>query len=82
MRDALMFYVAQIGPAPPGEALGKEEQHIAARMWGSWMDLTRSNASQNVHRFYRIEVMPGLWGDWALVREWSRIGQPGQVRLR
>ena len=47
---------------------------------GVGMDLTRIDASQNVHRFYRIEVVPGLFGDWSLVREWGRIGQPGQVR--
>jgi hypothetical protein len=41
-----MFYVPQISPAPPGKAVEKEEQHIAARMWGWWMDLTRINASQ------------------------------------
>ena len=45
------------------------------------MDLTRIDASQNVHRFYRMEILPGLFGDWSLVREWGRIGQPGQVRV-
>ena len=25
--------------------------------------------------------MPGLFGDWSLVREWGRISQPGQVRV-
>jgi predicted DNA-binding WGR domain protein len=45
------------------------------------MDLTRIDASQNVHRFYRIEISPGLFGDWSLIREWDRIGQPGQVRV-
>ena len=60
MREALIFYVPQISPAPPGKAVEKEEQHIAARMWGWWMVLTRINASQNVHRFYRTEAMPGL----------------------
>jgi len=28
-----------------------------------------------------MEIMPGLFGDWSLVREWGRIGQPGQVRV-
>lgn len=45
------------------------------------MDLTRTDASQNVHRFYRMEIMPGLFGEWSLVREWGRIGQSGQVRV-
>jgi predicted DNA-binding WGR domain protein len=34
----------------------------------------------NKNRFYRIQVVPGLFGNWALVREWGRIGQPGTVK--
>jgi predicted DNA-binding WGR domain protein len=45
------------------------------------MDLTRVDPSQNLHRFYRMEIMPGLFGDWALVREWGRVGLAGQVRV-
>lgn len=45
------------------------------------MDLARIDPSDNVHRFYRMEIMLGLFGDWSLVREWGRIGQPGQVRV-
>lgn len=45
------------------------------------MDLTRTDASQNVYRFYRMEIIRGLFGEWSLVREWGRIGQSGQVRV-
>ena len=45
------------------------------------MDLARIGPSDNVHRFYRMEIMLGLFGDWSLVREWGRIGQSGQVRV-
>jgi predicted DNA-binding WGR domain protein len=45
------------------------------------MDLIRTDAADNVHRFYRMEIMPGLFGDWALVREWGRVGLAGQVRV-
>jgi predicted DNA-binding WGR domain protein len=45
------------------------------------MVLTRIDAAQNIHRFYRMEIQPGLFGDWSLVREWGRIGQSGQVRV-
>ncbi len=34
----------------------------------------------NQKRFYTITVTPTLFGPWALVREWGRIGQPGTVR--
>ena len=45
------------------------------------MELTRIDTSRNARRFYRMEIVPGLFGDWSLVREWGRIGQPGQVRV-
>lgn len=32
-------------------------------------------------RFYRMVVMPNLFGEWTLCREWGRIGQGGQVRM-
>ncbi len=44
------------------------------------MDLTLIDISRNARRFYRMEIVPGLFGDWGLVREWGRIGRGGQVR--
>ncbi len=35
---------------------------------------------QNKHRFYQLFVMRGIFGDWALIREWGRVGSPGTVR--
>lgn len=32
-------------------------------------------------RFYRLAVWPDLFGGFSLVREWGRLGQPGQLRL-
>ena len=43
------------------------------------MDLTLIDVSDNTYRYYRMEIMPGLFGDWSLVREWGRIGLPGQA---
>ena len=34
----------------------------------------------NQQRFYSIHVIPTLFGLWAVVRAWGRIGQPGKVR--
>lgn len=45
------------------------------------MDLARTDTSQNIRRFYRMEIVPGLFGNWSLVREWGRIGQGGQIRV-
>lgn len=42
--------------------------------------LTRIDPAYNMARFYRMEVVPTLFGEWALVREWGRIGHSGQVR--
>lgn len=43
--------------------------------------LTRSDASCNMNRFYRMEVQPDLFGGWTLWREWGRIGRGGQLRF-
>lgn len=42
--------------------------------------LLKIQPESNVSRFYRLQVVSGLFGNWALVREWGRIGQPGTVR--
>lgn len=42
--------------------------------------LERREPARNIQRFYAILVTPTLFGSWAVVREWGRIGQPGTVR--
>jgi predicted DNA-binding WGR domain protein len=42
--------------------------------------LERHDSDKNLHRFYQMHVVPGIFGDWALVREWGRVGSPGTVR--
>ena len=42
--------------------------------------LTKKHPQQNMARFYLIQVVPGLFGQWGVLREWGRIGQPGTVR--
>jgi len=41
--------------------------------------LTRIDPAQNMARFYALAVQPTLFGEWALVREWGRIGQGGHI---
>lgn len=41
--------------------------------------LTRINSDRNMARYYRMSVQPTLFGEWAVVREWGRIGQGGHV---
>ena len=33
-----------------------------------------------MHRFYAMHVAHDLFGGWALLREWGRVGSPGQMR--
>ena len=44
------------------------------------MHLTRTESDANLYRFYRMEIVRRLFGDWGLVREWGRIGRAGQMR--
>jgi len=36
--------------------------------------------AENKHRFYQMFVLPTLFDDWSLVREWGRIGSPGTIK--
>jgi predicted DNA-binding WGR domain protein len=42
--------------------------------------LTRIDTARNMRRFYTAHVNPTLFGEWALTKEWGRIGRPGTVR--
>jgi predicted DNA-binding WGR domain protein len=42
--------------------------------------LYRIDASNRMHRFYRMDAQPDLFGHWCLMREWGRIGSTGQTR--
>ena len=45
------------------------------------MHLRREDPSRNLRRFYMLCVQRDLLGGAVLVREWGRIGSPGQVRV-
>jgi predicted DNA-binding WGR domain protein len=42
--------------------------------------LEKRNTEKRQFRFYRIIITQTLFGPWALIREWGRIGSPGTVR--
>ena len=42
--------------------------------------LEKRDPPKNLARFYSLRVLPTLFGEWSLQREWGRIGQAGQVR--
>ena len=43
-------------------------------------ELERVEPAANVFRFYRAALWPDLFGRVSLMREWGRIGRPGQLR--
>lgn len=43
--------------------------------------LEKRNPACNMLRYYRVSVAPTLFGEFALVREWGRIGQRGGRRM-
>ena len=42
--------------------------------------LTRTDHARRMARFYVLDVQPNLFGAWCFIREWGRIGRPGQLR--
>ena len=42
--------------------------------------LTRIDPTRNIDRFYVVQVLPTLFGDWTVLREWGRRGSPGTMR--
>ena len=47
----------------------------------SAVTLKRTDPARKISRFYLLAVQLELFGRWSLVREWGRIGQPGQTRI-
>lgn len=43
--------------------------------------LHRIDPDQNMARFYRVEVLPDLFGHIIVERRWGRIGGKGQCRV-
>jgi predicted DNA-binding WGR domain protein len=42
--------------------------------------MERHDTENNIHRFYQMFVIPGIFDDWSLVKKWGRVGSPGTVR--
>ena len=60
---------------------------VPARHWRMAQDtiqylvLHRCDPSCNMARYYVLAIEPSLFGDATLIREWGRIGRPGQRRV-
>lgn len=60
-------------------SVATQAESIEARL-GVYIE--RVDASRRMSRFYSIRVQPTLFGDWAVVCQWVRIGSRGQMRER
>jgi predicted DNA-binding WGR domain protein len=45
----------------------------------SAVHLIRIDPERNMRRFYRLDVQPGLFDGFAVVKEWGRIGARGRM---
>lgn len=43
--------------------------------------IERIDHGANMYRFYRLRLMPDLFGGVSLLREWGRIGTQGRHRI-
>ena len=44
--------------------------------------LTKIDPAKDQARFYSLDLQPTLFGEWALIRRWGRIGTEGRGRSR
>jgi predicted DNA-binding WGR domain protein len=42
--------------------------------------MERSDYTLNLARFYQVEIQPTLFGDWAVICRWGRIGAYGSMQ--
>ena len=47
----------------------------------SFTRLQKRYPARNQHRYYILDLQPHLFGGWSVIREWGRIGHPGQIRV-
>lgn len=43
--------------------------------------MVKTLPKQNQHRYYFMTILPTLFGDWSLIREWGRVGSGGRIRV-
>jgi predicted DNA-binding WGR domain protein len=50
-------------------------------MAASFTKLQKRDPGRNQYRYYNLDLQPHLFGGWSVIREWDRIGRPGQMRV-
>lgn len=43
--------------------------------------LEKRDAAKNMQRYYHVYITPTLFGEYAMVREWGRLGRRGGNRM-
>ncbi|MCX4027578.1 WGR domain-containing protein [Endozoicomonas sp. SM1973] len=43
--------------------------------------LKLSDPETNTHKFYTLLIQKDLFGNWALLRQWGRVGTKGAVKV-
>ncbi|WP_425347730.1 WGR domain-containing protein [Spartinivicinus poritis] len=43
--------------------------------------LKLSDPETNTHKFYTLLIQKDLFGNWALLRQWGRIGTKGTIKV-
>ena len=43
--------------------------------------IERVDPDTNMYRFYRLQILPNLFGGISLLREWGRIGTQGRHKI-
>src|SRR5713101_2635955 len=64
---------------PTGGVLAPRDGAVA--MAPSFTRLQKRDPARNQHRYYILDLQPHLFGGWSFIREWGRIGHPGQMRV-
>jgi predicted DNA-binding WGR domain protein len=47
----------------------------------SALTFCRIDPARRIRRFYVIDVQQDSFGQWSVIRQWGRIGSPGQMRI-
>jgi predicted DNA-binding WGR domain protein len=55
--------------------------NIVTREFSEAAHMRRIDPTRNMARFYEVSLEPSLFGTWAVVRRWGRIGCRGRIRL-
>lgn len=94
-RERAKAQGSRFGPSPSSTSSRSHMHKTCSGKGGAYAQLARCSAAtprpspahcsdqhRNMARFYKLNVQPTLFDEWAVVREWGRIGSAGTVRIK